>query len=151
MHRAYLKHNLILTYYKLTDTKTARTNLTCYISKNSTAFYFYISIQTFCPLFTCFVFDGLCNIFVFESFVSNIWLLFKTCTKLLTSLCWHTLHQIWIMWNSHIHKFRDENFIDWNTVSADLPYLRLEWIQMFCISHLAFLCFTFHSYLHCSK
>ena len=39
--------------------KLQERSLPGYILKHLTAFYFHISIQIFCTLFICFVFDGL--------------------------------------------------------------------------------------------
>ena len=58
-----------------------------------TALYFHISIQIFCNLFICLLFDSLLQSICF-------WMLqtfdyFRHVpTKLLISLCWHILHQV---------------------------------------------------------
>ena len=61
--------NLTLSYYKLIEAKSGRTNLAClpgYISKYSTAFYFHILTQIF-----CFVYDGLLRLIYFRMFYSK--------------------------------------------------------------------------------
>ena len=61
------------------------------ISKDSTAFYFNISVQIFCIICSFVLYSMVfCDRFIFECFVPNIRLISKqVLTKSLTSIRWH--------------------------------------------------------------
>ena len=125
------------------------------------ALYFHISIQIFCNLFSYFVFDGLLQSIYFQMFCSKHSIIFDT---YLLSGRFHYVDLFYINFRSCetftvtnsgailLSIETPSNFK--NSVDLSYTYKYMFWlvyIQMFCISQLAFLRFTFHWYLHGSN
>ena len=67
----FAQYNLMLTWFKSTEAKTAGTTLPGHILYFLTALFFHISIRIFCTLFICLVFDGLLQLIYFRMFCSK--------------------------------------------------------------------------------
>ena len=124
-----------------------------------TALYFHISIRIFCNLFICLVFDGLLQSICLWMFCSKHPITFDT---YLLSCRFHCVDIFYISFRS-CETFRITNSGATLLLIETLSNFRTMWnvdpiptnvcfrlvqIQMFSISRLAFLRFTFHWYLH---
>ena len=137
-----------------------------YISKHSTFFYEHISIQIFCTVFICFVFDDVLKSICFRTLCSKHLDNFKNTYQI---SCWfHCDDMLYIKFRSSetfaviksvtrismvgtLYKFKAIEC--WFTLYSHMYVLGCSSVNsnVFFISRFVFLRVAFHWYLHCSK
>ena len=127
-----------------------------------TDLYFLISVRIFCNMFICLVFDGLLQSICFRMFCSEHSITFETYLLIYRFHCVDIFYinfrpcETSTATNSGAIFLLIETLSNFRTRNVNLYIpanlcFRLVQIQMFSISHLAFLHFTFHWYLHGSN
>ena len=158
--RVILLTYVILTYYKLIEAKSARTNLTtiCFLTFHRFSFPYFNSNISYSAHLFCIRWSFLIDLF--SNFFPENSITFEN--TYLRSCWFHCVDMFYfkftilLLINSMTRILLLKTLYKFGTIKMIYPaptyvWFRLVWIQMFCISHLAFLRFTFHWYLHCSN